>query len=63
MGRNETKRAFQMAGMVEKAALFSSLQGGELMRPRGGIPETPQGTKTSPDARKEEKNVFPYQPL
>ena len=52
-----------MAGTVEKAALFSSLQGVELMRPRGGIPGTPQATKTSPDAQKEEKIVFPYQPL
>ena len=63
MERNETKRVFQMAGTVEKAALFSSLQGVELMRPRGGIPGTPQATKTSPDAQKEEKIVFPYQPL
>ena len=47
-----------MAGVVEKATLFSSLQGGELMRPRGGIPETLQGTKMSPDAQKEKKNVF-----
>lgn len=50
MGRHEIERVFQMAGIVEKATLFSSLQGGELMRPRGGIPETLQGTKMSSDS-------------
>lgn len=53
MGRYETKSVFQMAAVVGQATLFSSLQGGELMRPRGHIPETPQGTKMSPDAWKE----------
>jgi hypothetical protein len=31
-----------MVVMVGKATLFSSLQGGEMMRPKGGILETLQ---------------------
>lgn len=57
MQRNEIEKVFQMAGVGEKAMLFSSLQGGELMRPRGGIPETLQGTMMSPDSQKE-KIIF-----